>query len=166
MTALPQIDHFIPLTQAAKRLRITTASLKQRIESGNVKAIVMNGTLAVAERDLDQIIPITRDQFLQLCGQPITIAVAVEKYRLNQMTIRGWIERGYITVLKQGYGMTVDECDVAYCAAVYQAKNGAPGKRIFDAVGQPYQPKKSLWAEYQRERRKKKQADSLTSTRP
>ncbi|HZY42251.1 MAG TPA: hypothetical protein VFF59_09665 [Anaerolineae bacterium] len=139
MTTLPQIDRFIPLTQAAKRLGITTASSKQRIASGNVKAASLNGTLAVAERDLDQIIPITREQFAQLRSQEIAIGESVERYHLKSQTVRNWIEHGYIQVLKEGYAMQLDRADVAYCAAVYQSLGGMRGKRLFDDDGQPYQ---------------------------
>jgi hypothetical protein len=148
------LEHYIPLPQAAKRLGISPASLQGLIEGGIIAAVELGGTIAVAENDLDQII--TREQFEHFRGQAITIASAVKKYNLGQMTIRGWIERGYIRVLKTGYGMTIDEADVAYCTAVYKAKGGVPGKRIFDDKGHPYQPKHTEWAEYQRERRKKK----------
>ncbi len=154
--ATTALEHYIPLPQAAKRLGISSASLRGLIEGGMIAAVQLNGTIAVAENDLDQVI--TREQFEHLRGQAITIASAAKKYNLGQMTIRGWIERGYIKVLKAGYGMTIDEADVAYCTAVYQAKGGVPGKRIFDEKGRPYQPKHTEWAEYQRERRKRKKA--------
>lgn len=163
MTVLPQLDRFIPLPKAAKRLGISVPSLRSLIQSGNIRAVSLDGTVAVAESELDQIV--TRERFEHLRGKPITISDAVEKYSLNQMTVRGWIERGYITVLKQGYGMTIDESDIAYCAAVYRAKGGTPGKRIFDVDGQPYQPKHTDWAEYQRERRKKKTGPLVTNRR-
>lgn len=153
-----QLEQYIPLPQAAKRLKISSASLKGLIDSGSIKAVKLNGTIAVAESELDQVI--TREKFEHL-QQPITIAQAVTKYDIGQMTIRGWIERGYITVLKSGYGMTIDESDMAYCAAVYHAMGGTPGKRIFDENGQPYQLQKPEWAEYKREWRKKKKTGPL-----
>ena len=165
-TTLPQLERFIPLAQAAKRLGITTDLLRRRIESGSVTAIVFNDTLAVAERDLTEVIPITRDQFFELRGQPITLSAAVKQYGINHVTLKGWVKRGYIAILKDGYGLQIDAADMAYCAAVYAAQGGMQGKRIFDAEGQPYQPKKSHWAAYQRERRKKKKADPLTIARP
>ena len=156
-----QLEQYIPLLQAAKRLKISSASLQGLIDSGNIKAVKLNGTVAVAESELDQIIAIAREQFERLHGQSITVSQAVEKYKLNQMTIRGWIEHEYIKVLKFGYGMELDEADVAYCAAVYRATGGGRGKRLFDDRGQPYQPKRTEWATYQRERRKKKKTGPL-----
>ncbi len=148
------LERYIPLPQAAKRLGISPASLQGLIQGGMIAAVQLNGTVAVAENDLEQVI--TREQFVHLRGQAITVAKAVKQYKLNRITLRGWIDHGYIKVLKSGYGMTIDEADVAYCAAVYQAQGGGRGKRIFDENGQPYQMKHTEWAEYQRERRKKK----------
>ena len=153
------IENYIPLPLAAKRLKITATALKRLIDSGKIHAVRLGGVVAVAESELNH--TITHEQFEYLRGQEITIAQAVEKYQIKQMTIRGWIERGYITVLKQGYGMAIDECDVAYCVAVYRAVGGTPGKRIFDESGQPYQLQKPEFAEYKREWRKKKKTGPL-----
>lgn len=158
MTMLPQIDRFIPLAQAAKRLGITSSSLKKRIESGSIRAASLNGTLAVAESELDQIIAISPDQFKHLRGEPITIAQAAQNYNIHPETIRGWVNHGYIRVLRDGYAKELDRADVEYCAAIYRAQGGGRGKRLFDDQGLPYQPKQTVWAEYQRERRKRKKS--------
>lgn len=152
--ATTALKHYIPLSQAAKRLGISLTSLRDLIEGGMIAAVQLNGTIAVAENDLDRVI--TREQFKHLRGQAITVAEAGKRYGLNRITIRGWIERHYIRVLTHGYGMTLDESDVAYCAAVYQAQGGGRGKRIFDDNGKPYQMKHTEWADYQRNRRKKR----------
>jgi hypothetical protein len=149
-----QLEQFIPLPQAAKRLKVSLASLKSMIERGNIKAVKLNGTVAVAESELDQVI--TREKFERLRGQTITIPQASAKYNINVDTFRAWVKRGYIQLVKAGYGAEMDLADVAYCAAVYQAQGGGRGKRIFDEHGQPYQLKHTEWADYQRERRKKK----------
>jgi hypothetical protein len=149
-----QLEHYIPLPQAAKRLKISAASLQGLIESGNIKAVKLNGTIAVAESELDQVV--TREKFEHLRGQTITIPQASTKYSIHVDTFRAWIKRGYIRLLKAGYGAEMDLADVAYCAAVYQVQGGGRGKRIFDENGQPYQLKHTEWANYQRERRKKK----------
>ena len=149
-----QLDQYVPLPQAAKRLKISSASLQGLIDSGNIRAVKLNGTVAVAESELEQVI--TREKFEHLRGTPISISDAVDKYQLKTQTIRNWIEHGYIKVVKEGYGMQLDQSDVAYCAAVYHSLGGTRGKRLFDDDGLPYQPKHTEWATYQRERRKKK----------
>jgi hypothetical protein len=137
--------------------------LQGLIDSGNIRAVKLNGTVAVAESELDQIIAITREQFKHLQGKLITVAEAVEKYNLGQFALRGWINRGYVQIITPGYGMTIDEGDVAYCAAVYQARGGMRGARIFDKNGLPYQPKQIVWAEYQRQRRRKSKTGHSSS---
>src|SRR5512140_1020318 len=99
-----QLEQYIPLPQAAKRLKISAASLQGLIDSGNIRAVKLNGTVAVAESELDQIIAITREQFKHLQGKPITVAEAVEKYNLGQFALRGWINRGYVQIITPGYG--------------------------------------------------------------
>jgi hypothetical protein len=158
------LEKYIPLSQAAKRLRLSPAVLQGLIDSGNIKAVQLNGTIAVAESDLNQVI--TRKQFELMRGHAISISLAAERYELNYWTIRNWITRGYIKIIKPGYRMEIDESDVAYCAAVYQSLSGVRGKRLFDENGQPYQPKHTDWATYQRERRRKKKARPLAASGP
>ena len=153
------IENYVPLPQAAKRLKITATALQRLIDNGILHAVRLGGTVAVPESELKQ--TIFREQFDHLRGREITIAQAVEKYQIKQMTIRGWIERGYIAILQAGHGMIIDEADVAYCTAVYQAIGGGRGKRIFDPTGHPYQMKHTEWADYQRERRQKKKTGPL-----
>lgn len=153
------IENYIPLPQAAKRLKITTIALQRLIDSGILHAVRLGGTVAVPETELTQ--TIFREQFDHLRGQAITITQAVGKYSLSESTIRNWVGRGYIAILKDGHGMQLDEADVAYCTAVYEAIGGGQGKRIFGQTGQPYQMKHTDWADYQRERRKKKKTGPL-----
>lgn len=160
MTTVLPLDRFIPLPKAAKRLGISVPSLRGLIQSGNIRAVSLDGTVAVAESELDQII--TREQFEYLRGQAISISETAQKYSLSNRTIRNWIDHGYIKVLKEGYGMHLDHADVAYCAAVYQSLGGTRGKRLFDDDGQPYQLKRTEWATYQRERRRKKKTKPLS----
>ncbi len=148
------IENYVPLPQAAKRLKITATALQRLIDNGILHAVRLGGTVAVLESELNQ--TITREKFEPLRGQPITIPQAAAKYSISVDTFRGWIRRGYIHLLKEGYGAEMDLADVSYCAAVYQSQGGGRGKRIFDENGQPYQMKRTDWAEYQRERRKKK----------
>ncbi len=130
------------------------------VDSGRIKgAVLPNGEIGVSEPELEQVV--AREQFEHLRGQAITIKDASEKFGIDSETLRKWSKRGYIQVVREGYGAEFDLADVAYCAAVYKAQGGMRAKRIFDQEGQPYQPKKSQWAEYQRERRKKKKAKSV-----
>jgi hypothetical protein len=155
-TALPsQLDRFIPLSKAARRLRLSEKSLRQMITAGRIKgAVLPNGEIGVSEPELEQFIG--REQFEHLRGQAITVPQASERHGIRADTFRTWVKRGYISLLKEGYNAEMDLADVEYCVAVYRAQDGGRGKRIFDKDGLPYQYKHTEWAEYQRERRKKK----------
>ncbi len=75
-TALPHLEKYISLSQAAKRPGITAASLQNLIDNSNVKAVQFNGTVAVAESELDQ--AIAREQLKHLREPAITIPQAAE----------------------------------------------------------------------------------------
>jgi hypothetical protein len=158
MTTLPQLDCFVSLPKAAKRLGISVSSLQSLIQSGKLNAVVLNDTVAVAESELQRIGAITRDQFKHFRGESITIAQAAQNYGIHPETLRGWVKHGYIQVLREGYGKALDRADVEYCVAIHRAQGGGRGKRLFDDSGLPYSPSQTEWAIYQRERRRKKQA--------
>jgi hypothetical protein len=109
----------------------------------------------VSEQDTEQ--PIARDRFKHLHAKPISVSEAVERYKVPQQTIRQWITRKYIAVIKPGFGMKLDEQDVAYCTAIYHSRKEKLGTlvstRLFDAGGQPYQLK---YPDLSQRRRKRK----------
>lgn len=148
-------DDLICLDQAAKRLHLSIEQLNAHIESGKIKAHRINGVLVVPESEIPSI---TRDQFCELDGNPITYIQAEEKYDIVGTTLRHWAEKGWIAVQKPGYGAELNEADVAFCAAVYHArlKAGIPsGIPLLDEMGRPYlQLKHPKLSEYRRKRKK------------
>jgi len=68
-------------------LKISAASLQGLIDSGNIKAVRLNGTVAVAESEFDQVV--TREQFEH-----------AKHYGIDSETARKWCKRGYIRVLR------------------------------------------------------------------
>jgi len=164
-----QLEKYIPLPDAARRLGLTMKSLNALIDSGIIKAIKLNGDIAVSENELEH--TITQEQFEHLRGKAITISLAAQEYGVPPGTIKGWVSRGLIAILADSPsvsvhhgpgrpGMEIDLADLAYCAAVYKAQGGKRGKRLFDEDGQPYRPKFSTWATYQRQRRQKQSRKS------
>lgn len=165
MTTLPQLERFIPLSQAARQIGLNEETLRLLIDSGRLKGIVLpNGDVGVSEPELGQLV--MREQFEHLRGQAITIAQAADAYQIHPETIRGWVKRSYIGVLREGYGKELDQADVEYCVATYRAQGATRGKRLFNERGDPYEMQKPEWAAYQRERRKKNQANPVTTKRP
>jgi hypothetical protein len=148
---MKNLEKLIPLPEAARRLGLTAEALTQLVESGIIKANIHKGVVLIPESEIKQ--TITREQFEKLRGQPITVAQAVEKYGISDVTISKWARLGYIEIIQPGYGMTIDAADMAYCAAVYKAKGGQRGARIFDESGNPYQLKRPEIAAYRRKRK-------------
>lgn len=85
----------------------------------------------------------TRDEtaeykpFSHLKGVGIGINQAAIKYGVNQVTLSGWVKRGYIRRLSgiaaRGQRVLIDESDAAYCAAVYHKEPGQ-GKRTMKKI--------------------------------
>lgn len=152
-----QIEPAFPLPQAAAKMKVSVEALTRLIDSGTIKANKLaNGELVVPESETSVI---TREQFVELKGKPITMSKASEKYGPSLATIYNWTEHGYIAKLDNAYPVHIDEADVAYCAAMYK-EIGGRGRRIFDKDGKPYVLKGSYMASYQRERRKRQKVKS------
>ncbi len=47
-----QIPHYIPIDQAVKQYSISRAALTKAIETGKMRAVEVNGFIAVAEEDM------------------------------------------------------------------------------------------------------------------
>jgi predicted site-specific integrase-resolvase len=145
-----QIDRVIPLRQAAKKASVSVKVLQSLVESGKLEAVKLpDGEIAVNERDLAQAKPVERDESLR--GKPISASDAVAKYKVPRSSIADWIRRGYITVIRPGYGMELDESDVKLCADIHH-QHKAVGSRapLFDKKGKPYQLKDAVMAAYRR----------------
>ena len=134
---------FIPISEAVRKYGVSLNALLERIKSGKISAAKLpDGEYLVAEKEIDYSLTIKREDFKHLSEQTIGIAEASRKYSISHPTIIRWTKLGYIRrVGKSGQKVLLDASDVAYCAAIYHAKNGGQGKRIFDKNGAPYQAK-------------------------
>ena len=163
MTTLSQLDRFIPLSMAAKRLGLAKETLLSLVNSGRIKgAVLPNGEIGVSESNMQVVVinerlhSVKKAKYKHLKDHLVSIAEAAKKYDVPAMTIRSWMQRGLVTVLESGYGVKLDESDVAYCAEIYQIRKEAgslSGAPLLDENGLPYQLKNLWLAEY---RRKKK----------
>ena len=171
-----ELDCVIPLPQAAKRMGMTVEALTRLVTSGKLKAMkTSSGEVVVPESETQS--AITHEQFKHLRGKRITVGQAAQPgprdskkneggYDVPDDTIRIWVARGYVKVLESGYGMKLDEADVAYCAAIYhQHKSSGSRAPLLDKDGHPYVLKNPQMAEYQRERRKRKDIATPRSAR-
>ncbi|MFQ5577970.1 MAG: helix-turn-helix domain-containing protein, partial [Anaerolineae bacterium] len=141
---LARTETYIPLAQAAQKYGIPEKTLLDRVKSGSIaKAQLPNGDWLVAEHDVDPSLDIRRKDFEHLRGQKISASQASREYGVDNSTIGKWAKAGHITVLERGWKVMLDKADVAYCAAVYKAKqeiygDSLRGVPIFDEKGNPY----------------------------
>ncbi len=142
---------YLPLREAAKKHKVEEKVLTQLIAAGMIEAVEKNGEtlVAVDKNGNNGKGPQTKEEiiatdFAHLRDQPITVTESAKNYDLSRDTILGWVKHKYITVLKPGYRMELNEADVAYCAKIYKEKmkeygGQVRGANIFDGNGNPYQ---------------------------
>ena len=154
--AFPSTPTYIPLKHAAERYGISEKTLLERVKSGSIaSAQLPDGELLVAENHVDPSLNINRQDFDHLRGQPISMSEASRKYEIGQSNFSRWTKADYIKVLERGWKVLLDEANVAYCVAVYKAKQEYYGGQltgvpIFDEAGNPYHPKHPEMAAYKR----------------
>jgi len=123
---------YISLDEAARRSRLDRASLTRLVEVGRIRAVRVNGGVAVAEEDIEDIrelpIPIPSDE---MRGRAIRAKDAVEKYKIaSHSTLVGWQKRGVVRALSRGHKhVTYDEYTVAAAAQTYHSKQSKRGVR-------------------------------------
>lgn len=140
---------YLPLREAARRGNFSESMLTQLIRTGKIEAVKLPSGEVLVPANINGQEPETKAQiiaerFSDLQGDPITVTEAAEKYQLNRSNILRWKDRGYITVLKTGYRLELNEAEVAYCAYIYNQRKKQDivfGTRLFDDEGNPYQLK-------------------------
>ena len=129
---------YIPLNEATRRYRIGAQALTQMVEKGTIRAVKIDGSMAVAETDIDAMT--LRDELWarvkHLDGTAIGVKDARCKYHLGAATLSRWIEDGIVRVLQsplgQGRGRKklLNEADIAYTSLVADKRGRKRGRRI------------------------------------
>jgi len=161
---ISQSQTFIPISEAIRKYGVSKKFLLERIKSGKISSAKLpDGEYLVAENDIDPSLSIKREDFEHLRGQKISMSDASRKYGIPTHNLSRWAKTGLINILERGWKVLVDEADVAYCAAVYDAKyqlyqGKMMGVSIFDKDGSPYQVKyKDIATERRKQRRKRRE---------
>jgi hypothetical protein len=148
------IEQLISLTDAARRIGVSVDVLKRHIKDGTIRAIIQtSGEIAVPESEMPNT---TKEQFKHLKGNAITVTDASARYHIPRNTILNWARYGHALIIKKGYRMELDECDIAYLAYIYHRRGGGRGKVLIDDAGRPYRLKDPKAAAYRSEYRKRK----------
>ena len=149
MAALPR---FVPLQEAARRMRVSVKETRAMIESGKIQGGVLpDGEMVVSESTIPtQKLPQKEDlpeyrKHAKLKGVGISINDASREFNIPSGTITRWMQKGIIKKLgSDGYRTLIDKADAAYCSEIY-ARSGGQGRRLFNSDGTPFTPKaKSL----------------------
>lgn len=150
MAALPV---YLPIADAARKYGLDEARIRSLVESGTIKAAMVNNTLVVQESEVqNESTPLRKEDLPEwkkhahLKGVGIGINEASEKYGVVFATVFRWYKKGLIgeverATVQGGEKIFLDECDVAYCVDIYR-KIGGQGRRVFDKDGLPYKSKK------------------------
>jgi hypothetical protein len=134
-----ELPTYIPVAEATEKYRVGRRELDRLVESGRVRAVQVNGGIAVAEEDVKEttIRPSDLwDRVKGLDGEPIGLGEARRKYRLGAASLNRWVELGYVRVLDdqrgggRGRKRMLNEADVAYIALVADERGRRPGRRI------------------------------------
>ena len=95
----PKIS-YIALDEVVAIYRLSKQSLLERIKVGQLSSAQLpDGTILVAEQELDPSLTIHRDDFEALNGKQLGVREGAKKYNLTSVTISGWIKVGHIRVL-------------------------------------------------------------------
>ena len=139
------LARFIPLSEAAHRLRASVKETRALIASGKIQAGVLpDGEMVVSEDTLPkkkEDLPEYK-KYARLKGVGIGIAEAARKYYIAFSTLQQWAQRGYVArVGRDKNKILINEQDVAYCVHVYHEGGATPKRRLFNSDGTPYKSK-------------------------
>ena len=135
------LDRFIPLSEAAHRMKVSVKKTRLMIASGKIQGgILPDGEMVVSINS----IPLKKEdlpeykKYEKLNGVAIWVSEASRKYKIPHGNIARWSKSGFISVIgKNGNRTLLNEQDVAYCAEIY-GKHKGQGKWIFNEDGTPY----------------------------
>ena len=156
------LPHYLTLTAASEKYDLPKKQLTDWLKRGIIEAFTTNtGETFVDPKKIEANLPkdkIIQLRYPELVGVPITLTEAQDKYNVSRVVIFRWAkDYNYIRVIKNGYGMTLDEADVAYCVDIYERRKrsglGHRGTPLLDETGREYTLKRADVAKYRQQKR-------------
>ena len=139
------LARFIPLSEAARRMRVSVKETRAMITSGKIQGGVLpDGEMVVSEETIPtQNLPKKEDlpeykKHNKLSGMGIGLNQAAKEYLIPKTTLYNWIQKGYVkSIGRDGQKVLLNRQDVAYCADIYR-QSGSQGRRVFNIDGTPF----------------------------
>jgi hypothetical protein len=126
--ATVDLPTYIPLSEATAKYRLGHRALTRLVESGRIRAVQIDGGVAVAEEDVN-IVAIQVDDSLRGC--PVRLAEAAEKYGVSDTNLVRWATAGYIRVVERGPKLLMlDEADVKLVAEIFKRAREETGSYV------------------------------------
>ena len=116
---MAELESFLTLQEATDKYKISTEVLTQLVESGKIRAVRLDGTIAVAEGDVReqarqrQMIEQLRQKYQHLEDKSIGAYEAETKYGLRTASLYRWADAGLVRVMERGWGRKFNERDIA-----------------------------------------------------
>ncbi len=132
MTTL-DLPTYVSISEALERYHLGRETLTRLIENGRVRAVEVDGGIAVAGEDLEDIVDTLRAIQIDesLVGEPIRATEAAEKYKVSERTIGRWAEAGYIQVVDRGPKLLLlDEADVKLATEIFKEARQRTGSSV------------------------------------
>ncbi len=108
---MSRIPRYVPFREAATRYDISAELLSEAVERGIVRAIRVNGHIAVAEEDVRKLRDANSEPAVEL-PRYIPLAEALRRFRISEEVLKEAVESGKIRVAHIGEEVTVAEQDV------------------------------------------------------
>jgi predicted site-specific integrase-resolvase len=126
---------YVSISEAVKRYKLGREALARLVEAGRVRAVEVDGDMAVAEEDVDAanteavIQAIEHDSRLEGC--PIRVTEAAEKYGVSHTNLSRWADAGYIRIIERApKRLLLDEADVKYATEVFKQARRSTGSYV------------------------------------
>jgi len=97
---MPGLEEFITLEEASRRYHVDRETLTRLVAAGNIKAIRVDGRLAVDEQDIALIA--LKEQISSNGDEIVSISEAARRLGINSGHISLWVSYGWIPVLGHG----------------------------------------------------------------
>ncbi len=124
-----KLPTYIPLDEAADKYRLTAEALTRAVEDGIIRAVKINGGIAVAEEDTAVVA--AQVQAVEKGDKLVSISEAARRLDLNSGIVWWWYKRGWLPEQGRGPNRAIFvSLNRARALASLREKRGKRGRRL------------------------------------